>query len=293
MGTYTISDLEKITGVRTHTIRIWERRYNIMEPERTSTNFRHYSDKELKKLLNISILCQHGMKIGKIAFFNDEQINAQVVKLCLETNQPNVLIDSLVVCMIEMDDNRFVEIYNHSVAQIGIEETFEQLLFPFLERVGLLWQTNSVIPSQEHFISNLIRQKLIAAIENEMATHLINGERILFFLPENEFHELVLLFYSLIARKLGLHVIYLGASVPLDDIKSMEYIKPAQSLFITFTTSMGPENLSEYLKTLTKQFSDKKIYISGRQLKQQVVKTSRNVKIITSASDFKNAIQKK
>jgi len=292
MGVYTISDLEKITGIKAHTIRIWERRYNIIEPQRTSTNFRYYCDEDLKRLLNISILCQNGLKIGKIAFFNDEQIKARVVDLCLDTRNQSVQVESLIISMLELDEHRFSEVFTNSVIKMGFEETVELLLFPFLERIGVLWQAGSVYPSQEHFISNLIRQKLIVAIDGEMTKFKSSGACMIFFLPENDFHELSLLFYSLVARKENIEVVYLGSSVPLADIKTIDSVKPAPYLFTTVIASMGPDKLTEYLSNLSKQFSDKEVFITGFQLKDYQSKLPKNIRVVASASDFKKLYHK-
>jgi len=290
MSTYSIRDLEKLSGIKAHTIRIWEQRYHLIKPQRTNTNIRYYSDDDLIKLMNVSVLNQNGYKISKISQLADSQICEVVFKLNSEVPSLNTQTESLVMAMIEVDERHFNQVFDKSVESLGFEITFEQLLFPFLERIGVLWLSSTINPAQEHFITNLVRQKLIAAIDNEGVKTEVTHPRILFYLPEGEFHEIGLLYYNYLARKADFEVLYLGSSVPFRDIVRVDEIRPAQILFTSFVMSPGAGVLAEKIKRLKKAFPDKAVLVSGWQVKQEQPRLPENFLKIASSTDFKKAL---
>src|SRR5665648_887224 len=290
MSTYSIRDLEKLSGIKAHTIRIWEQRYHLIKPQRTNTNIRYYSDDDLIKLMNVSVLNQNGYKISKISQLVDSQICEVVFKLNSEVPSLNTQTESLVMAMIEVDERHFNQVFDKSVESLGFEITFEQLLFPFLERIGVLWLSSTINPAQEHFITNLVRQKLIAAIDNEGVKTEVTHPRILFYLPEGEFHEIGLLYYNYLARKADFEVLYLGSSVPFRDIVRVDEIRPAQILFTSFVMSPGAGVLAEKIKRLKKAFPDKAVLVSGWQVKQEQPRLPENFLKIASSTDFKKAL---
>lgn len=288
MAVYSIKDLEKISGIKAHTIRIWERRYQLIEPQRTSTNIRFYSDDDLKRILNVSILNQNGFKISKIASMSAEQLRERVLDLCLDTRNTDVQIESLLVAMLELDEAKFTNVLTNSIIKQGFESTVESILFPFLDRIGILWQAGTINPSQEHFISNLIRQKLIVAIDNEMQNFIPkSGKSIVFFLPENELHEIGLLFYSLIARKEGYNVIYLGAAVPIEDLKVIIETRNIDALFTSFVAAREKDELDSILHDLTNAVPDCPIFVMGLQIKEMKPNLSDKYQLVLSAQSFK------
>jgi len=291
MAIYSIKDLEKISGIKAHTIRIWERRYGLVEPSRTNTNIRYYSDADLKKLLNISILNQNGFKISKIAKLDDQQLRDRVLDLCIDAGKNNVQVESLMVSMLELDERKFLNVLSGSIINSGFEATVENVLFPFMERIGMLWQAGTINPAQEHFISNLVRQKIIVAIDNEMQNVSVNGPRIIFFLPEDEFHEIGLLFYSLLARKEGLEVVYLGISVPLTDLKLVHQVRPADVFFTSFVSAPGKDKLESTLGMLRNYFPRTPFLVSGLQLKELRPILPDDFTVISSAKNFKERIK--
>jgi DNA-binding transcriptional MerR regulator len=290
MAEYSIKDLEKISGIKAHTIRIWERRYKIVEPSRSETNIRKYNDLDLKRILNVSILNQNGFKISKIAKLDNKELKERVLDLCLDTCNVNVQIESLVVAMLELNEAKFNNVLTHSIIKRGFENTVEEILFPFLDRIGVLWQAGSILPAQEHFISNLIRQKLIVAIDNEMGT-IKSGKQITFFLAEDELHEIGLLFYSLLARKEGYNVIYLGMSLPFSDLKVVNEIQKADAFFTSFVSPPSKDELNTILATYKEEFPDTPFYLTGLQVKQYASGIPENFHMISSAQDFKKALQ--
>ncbi len=291
MAVYSIKDLEKISGIKAHTIRIWERRYGLVEPKRTLTNIRYYSDEDLKKLLNISILNQNGFKISKIACLNDQQLRDRVLDLCIDARNNNVQIESLMVSMLELDERKFLNVLSGTIIKYGFEDTVENVLFPFLERIGMMWQAGTVNPAQEHFISNLIRQKLIVAIDNEMQNINANGPRIIFFLPEGELHEIGLLFFNLIARKEGLDVVYLGMSVPLADLKLVNHVRPADAFFTSFVSARDKSELESVLQQLRDYFPNTPFFVNGLQIKELKPRLPEDFTVISSTKTFKESVR--
>ncbi len=291
MAVYSIKDLEKISGIKAHTIRIWERRYNLVEPKRTSTNIRYYSDEDLKRILNISILNQNGFKISKIAGLDDDQLRDRVLDLSLNARNNNVQVETMMVSMLDMDENKFLNALSASIIKHGFEESVEQILFPFLERIGVLWQTGTINPAQEHFISNLVRQKMIVAIDNEMQRKEPGGLRIIFFLPEGELHELGLLFYNLIARKEGISVTYLGVSVPLEDLKLVQEVTGAHAFFTSIVTARDKEDIEQLLREYRRNFSNLPFFVTGLQVKEQQPVLPDGFTVISSVKTFKEAIR--
>jgi DNA-binding transcriptional MerR regulator len=290
MSTYSIKDLEKLSGIKAHTIRIWEQRYRLIEPQRTGTNIRYYSDDDLVKLMNVSLLNQNGYKISKISELSDSQISDVMLKLNNEVPTLGNQTESLVMAMVEVDERQFNQVFETSVALLGFETTIEKLLFPFLERIGVLWLSGTINPAQEHFISNLIRQKLIAAIDREGIKSEGTHPRILFYLPEGELHEIGLLYYNYLARKADFEVLYLGSSVPFRDIIRIDEIRPVQLIFTSFVTSPGIGALTEKIKKLKKAFPDKAVLVSGWQIKQEQPRIPENFLKIASSTDFKKAL---
>ena len=190
MSKYSIKDLEKITGVKAHTIRIWERRYGIIQPERTETNIRFYSDQDLKRLLNIAMLNASGIKISHLAKLDSIDLEAKVLELSRTNQLEDTSIEKLILSTVNFDEDLFESILSKCLLEKGMEETISKILFPFFERIGTLWQVGSISPAQEHFISNLIRQKLFVAIDACSGQRNDKAPRILFFLKEEELHEI-------------------------------------------------------------------------------------------------------
>jgi DNA-binding transcriptional MerR regulator len=291
MAVYSIKDLEKISGIKAHTIRIWERRYGLVQPKRTATNIRYYSDADLKKLLNVCILNQNGFKISKIAYLDDQQLRDRVLDLCIDARNNNVQFESLIVSMLELDERKFLNVLSGTIIKIGFEDTVEEVLFPFLDRIGMLWQAGTINPAQEHFISNLVRQKLIVAIGNEMQNMKVRGPTIIFFLPEGEWHEIGLLFYNLIARKEGMDVVYLGMSVPLTDLKLVNQVRKADAFFASFVSARENKELEATLQQIRDYFPETPFFVNGLQIRALRPRLPEDFTVISSVKTFKEAIK--
>lgn len=291
MGKYSIKDLEKISGIKAHTIRMWERRYGLIEPQRTETNIRFYSDCDLKRLLNVSILNHNGIKISHIAGLTDAEIKSRVLDLSIDGRSSSVQIESLMVAMLELDETKFLNGLSSSIIKLGFEVSVETVLFPFLERIGVLWQAGTINPAQEHFISNLIRQKLFVAIDNEMQSPVQNGPRIIMFLSEHEQHEIGLLFYNLLARKEGMNVVYLGAGVPLEDLSLVYRLRPADVFMTSFITAMDKQEMEDLLREYHKRFPDIPFYLSGLQMELLQPELPEGFTVVNKVRVFKERLR--
>ena len=292
MAEYSIKDLERLTGIKAHTIRIWEKRYSIIDPKRTSTNIRFYSDSELKKILNVSILNSNGMKISAIANMNSEQLHERVMALNQVSDDSASFIDQLTIAMIELDEASFERILSLVTLKIGFEDTVTSVLYPFLDKIGILWQTGKINPAQEHFISNLIRQKLIVAIDSIPNHTNPKLPVVLLYLPENELHEIGLLFYSYLVKKIGYNVVYLGQSVPVNDLESVVEIRDPKILVTSLSSPIPQSNLHSYLENMSNEFSTKDIYISGFQISESLLENWDNIHYINNALSLKEILVK-
>ena len=283
---YSIKDLEKLTGIKAHTIRIWEKRYQLISPERTSTNIRFYSDSDLKKLLNVSTLNRNGMKISNIVSMDNEEISQRIMDISDTSKDFVNQIEQLIIAMIDMDESRFDRVLSSSVIKMGFDDTVIKILYPFFEKIGILWQIGTVSPSQEHFVSALVRQKIIIAIDGQSGSYKPDSKVFLMFLPSNEWHELGLLFYSYQVKKAGFKVIYLGQSVPYEDLVEVKEKHQIDYLFTSITTPLIQRKYAEYIQQLSISFPDNQIFITGYQTNEYTIELPENVKKINSPDDF-------
>jgi MerR family transcriptional regulator, light-induced transcriptional regulator len=287
MDRYTIADLEKLTGIMTGTIRIWERRYRIIKPHRTDTNRRWYDDDDLKRIINISILYRHGLKISKIAKLTGPQITEQVAILMKDSSDSDTQIDSLIMAMTEFNENTINDVLLKSIITRGFEVTFGTIVFPFLKRVGVMWHTGSVDIGAEHFVSNIFRKRLIAAIDTLPRNENPGRKKVILYLPENELHELGLLFYAFIAAKAGHEVVYLGQSTPFNTLSDVVERWHPDILITGTLTGLPVGRPEDYLVRLSSAFSESKILVSGTLAPAAVKKAFNNVFAVNSPIDLK------
>ncbi|HSH51759.1 MAG TPA: MerR family transcriptional regulator, partial [Bacteroidales bacterium] len=277
--------------IKAHTIRIWEKRYNLIVPSRTETNIRYYCDKDLKRLLNIAILNRQGIRISEIAKFSDKELGDRVVNIASDSGDAVHNIEQLVIAMVDMDEVKFDRILSRYIMHEGFENAVIKVIFPFFERIGILWQTGIINPAHEHFVSNLFRQKLMVAIDNIMVTDNQKAKKFILFLPEGEYHELGLLFYNYMIRKSGQIVYYLGSSVPFNDVVETSKMVNPDYLFTTITALLTKEEKVKYLKDLSQTFPLLKIFVTGQQIDQILKQPLSNVVKITSPHDFNETLK--
>ena len=262
MNKFTIKDLENLSGIKAHTIRIWEQRYSFLKPQRTATNIRYYSNQELKMLLNISLLNKYGYKISHINRMNNEELREKILTLGSSQAQQERIVNDLIQHMVDMDIEAFEEVLDNFIVTRGIEKAITYIIFPFLERIGILWLTDHINPAQEHLITNIIRQKIIVGIENIVTPFELKA-KVLLFLPENEHHELGLLFLNYLMKSRGVKTIYLGSNVPLNDLEFVVDLKKPDFIYTHLTTVIREFNFEKFLNNLKTRFSNTPILISG------------------------------
>jgi DNA-binding transcriptional MerR regulator len=270
MNSFSIKDLEAISGIKAHTIRIWEQRYSLIRPERTDTNIRRYSSEELRHLLNISLLNKHGFKISKISRMSDTEMQEKILSLNDADAQRDRIINDLVAKLSAMQLDEFEKQLDNFILSRGIEKTITQLIFPFLQKIGILWLTNNINPAQEHLVTNIIRAKLINGTECTHSHYKLN-KSFLLFLPESEYHELGLLFVQYLLKSRGAKVYYLGANIPLKDAAfAIRELKP-DIVYMHLTSTSSRFNLEKYMSNL-KIHSDKTPVIISGYITQQYKK---------------------
>lgn len=281
MSTYSIKDLEQLSGIKAHTLRIWEQRYDILSPDRTDTNIRTYDDNDLKLVLNIALLKDHGYKISEISKMPPEELSKEVLLISdKQLNYPDQ-IHALTISMLDLDEERFEKIVSTNTLQFGFENMMINIIYPFLSRIGTLWITGSIGPAQEHFISNLIRQKLIVAIDGQLPSLRPGAKKYLLYLPEGEMHEISLLFANYIIRSRQNKVIYLGQSLPFPELGFAHGIHKPDYIFTVITSVPGQNEIQRYVYKLAKEFPDSKILMTGYQVVGQDIDCPDNVEIIT------------
>lgn len=286
MSVYSIRDLEQLSGIKAHTLRIWEQRYNIVSPKRTDTNIRYYDDIDLKLILNISLLKDHGFKISQIAEMTEAEIKQEIVKITEKSLSSSEQVQALTLAMIELDEERFEKIIATNTLQLGFERTMMQIIYPFLVKVGVLWQTGAIHPAQEHFMTSLIRQKLIVAIDGQVAKLTSQSKKFVLFLPEGELHELSLLFAYYLVKTRNHKVIYLGQSLPLQDLHEVYKFYQPDYMMTIATSSPSQDTIQGYLDQLSQKFPDSKILLSGYQIVGQDLNIPSNGILIHKIDDL-------
>jgi len=288
LAIYSIKDLENLCGIKAHTIRIWETRYGIIKPQRTKTNIRYYQEEDLKHLLNIAFLNKNGTKISKIAKMSVEEIGKRVAEMSPVKLGNDTQMDALTLSMIEMDEFKFDRIISTNIQQIGFERAMLEVIYPFLDKLSLLWLTGSIYPVQENFISCLIRQKIIAAIDSIPPTpsKRISNKRFVTYLPEGENQELSLLLIHYLIKSRKNEVIYLGPKISIQDVKDACKVYEPDFIFTMVTETFTKTPVQTYLKTLSESFPNSQILISGYQVVVQQVKSSDNITVVSSINDM-------
>ena len=292
MANYTIKDLENFTGIKAHTIRIWEKRYNLIDPKRTSTNIRYYNDEDLKKLLNVSILSRSGVKISNIVNLSDAIISERILNLSHSKGDIEAQVEGLVLAMIDLDESKFEKIFNTAVINMGFEEAILKLMYPFFEKIGILWQIGAINPAQEHFITNLLRQKLIVAIDGISNSLNGNAKSFLLFLPEGEHHELGLIYYHYIIRKHKHKVYYLGETLPLEGLKEISALKNIHYIVTSITTAIPLSEVQAYINTLSDYFKKATIFLTGIMVKNINFPLPPNTFLIEDVNKLKEELDK-
>ncbi|MBP7515182.1 MAG: MerR family transcriptional regulator [Flavobacteriales bacterium] len=246
--------------MKAHTIRIWERRYGLLDPDRTDTNIRTYSSEELKTILNVAFLNRHGVKISHIAALSRAERDRRVKEVADDKSDPDISLNALKLAMLSYDADLFERTSDAFRAVEGFRALAERLYVPLLEHVGVLWQSNTICPAQEHFASNMVRQKLVAAIDQARPLPRLEGKLHVLYLPENEIHEIGLLYLHYRLRIAGERTIYLGQSVPMEDLAQVADQFTGPITFIAVLTAFPhSDDLPPHLQKLRASMPDDRI----------------------------------
>jgi len=273
---FSIKDLENLSGIKAHTIRIWEKRYNLLKPQRSDTNIRHYSLESLQKLLNVSFLNSHGYKISKIAKLKEEEIPISVREIASRGKVKHHAINAFKMAMLNFDQVLFFNTYNNLLGEKTFREIFYEIFIPLLEEIGVLWQTDTISPAHEHFISTHIKQKILLNIEKLQSLEpKPDSKTYVLFLPDNEIHDIGLLFVNYELRSRGLHSIFLGESVPMQSLTDLLTFFDEITFISYFTVKPSEDNeVIQYLRDFQQLLLNKNVdfYILGKRLENIDIK---------------------
>ncbi len=278
MVIYSIKDLEKLSGVKAHTLRIWEKRYGIICPKRTKTNIRYYLDEDLKKVLNIAFLNKKGYKISKIAALKASDIQRKVAEYSDMNISFDDQLDALTLCILELNESKFSKILDKNINQKGFQETMVQVIYPLLDKLSMMWMSGSIKSVHEHFVSNIVRRKTVTAIE-DLKDAKAEAPSFLIYLPESENHELSLLYLHFLLKAEGMRVINLGINLPIDDVLDGCKISQPDYVFVIINESLSGSQLDEYLHYLDAGLNESMLLLSGIQAVNPNVKIPENAQV--------------
>ena len=295
MNLFSISQLQQFSGIKAHTIRMWEQRYNALKPNRSEGNTRYYDNIQLKRLLNIVSLMSAGFKVSDLCVMPDEKLftllDDHLKDPLPQDDTAEYFISQLLSAGMTLDETYFEKIFSSCVLRLGIRNTYVRVIYPMLTRIGMMWVTDKISPAYEHFISNFIRQKIFVAIDS-LPPPKSSGKTWLLLLPENEFHEMGLLFSHYLIRQSGDKVIYLGSNVPLDTLSGIKnQVNPSQLLLFVVHQSEH-DKLQEYLAGLKKIFSHSKIHISGSEKVTGRINRGNHYNLIHSVEDLEKELSR-
>lgn len=286
MAVYSISDLEKLTGIKAATLRAWEQRYDIVTPKRTSTNIRYYLDDDLRELLNVALLNKNGLRISKIAKMREEERAERVAAISSINVSPDTQLDTLTLSTVEMDEFRFSHIVDANIRQRGFEETMLQVIYPFLDKIGVLYFTGSITAVQEAFISNLIRRKLIAATDALPAPEMKEGPSFCLYLPEGERQELSLLFINYLLRRRHFPTIYLGGDISPADLAAVTARRQVDYFFTIFSDAFVHEPVEQHVETVLRGCPDSQLLLTGYQAMMHDFSDNKRVKSVSGLEEL-------
>lgn len=284
MAGYTIKELENLSGIKAHTLRIWEQRFNFLKPNRTDTKIRRYSDEELKLVLNIALLTRHGYKISQISQMGKAELWEAILSLENAEAQQERIISELIQHMVDMDIDAMEQVLDTFILSRGVEKTILQVIFPFLEKVGIMWCTSRIVPAQEHLVSNLVRQKLIVGIDTIHSIRRKNKSVIL-FLPEGEYHEIGLLFISFLLKSRGVQIIYIGADISMSDVAFVAETKKPDFLYCHLSSGKKFK-MDKFLNSIYQHFSSQPVIISGSLVATYDKKIKKPVRLLKTSEEI-------
>jgi DNA-binding transcriptional MerR regulator len=295
MSFYKISDLENLSGIKSHTIRIWEQRYGMLEPLRTDTNIRYYDDNQLRKLLNVVSLINAGNKISAVAKLTVEEIEHRIESISNSNDiglKEGIFINQLITAGLSYNESEFNKHYKETVETFGFIEAYGKVIYPMLQKIGYLWRSDDLNPAQEHFVSTLLKQKVYTAIDNLKVKKTKNTKWLL-FMPEHDHHDLGLLISSYVLKSVGMNVTFLGADVPFDNLKQAYDVLNPSHLLLFVVARHKKGSIEELQKNLSQHMKGAQSVICCTDETAKALPTILNQLVITSYSDFLDLINSK
>ena len=268
MGYFSISDLEQLSGTKAHTIRMWEQRYGVLQPTRTATNIRMYSDDDLRHLLNVTTLCGRGQRISQVARMSDDEIKAAVLACSADAHDYNLHVNALLAAMLSLDEPQLNQLFVEAAQQLGFEQMMLRIAYPLLQRIGLMWLSGAVNPSQEHLLAHLLRQKMLAATD-ALPSAPKAAPRWVLFLPSDELHELALLFMNYALRVRGHHTLYLGQNLPTADLGAVCKTYKPNAVVTVLTLQPERGRVFEFAEEVIAQCPDRLVVLYGPLARQE------------------------
>lgn len=293
MNQFSISQLSSFSGIKPHSIRMWEQRYGALQPGRSSGNRRYYDNTQLRRLLNIVSLSEAGYKISELSIMSDRQLFSLLKKIySAETNHHSLtgyFSNQLIAAAMEYDEPGFEKVFAHCFLRYGLKDTFRNILYPVLNRLGLMWAYNELPPAQEHFLSNLIRQKLFTAID-AVATPPAKAGKWLLFLPEGEFHDIGLLLAHFFIKQAGHPSVFIGSDLPVSSLDSaVQAIEPRRLLLFLVHNDVA-ENIQQYVRQLAKKHSRLEIFVAGKPQLLSLLPPAKNVRLLQNIEDLEQEL---
>lgn len=294
MNNFSISQLAQYSGLKPHTIRIWEQRYNALQPSRSEGNTRYYDDNQLRRLLNIVTLSATGHKISDLCIMKDTQLFKLIQEHNIETEsfQHGYYINRLVAAAMTFDEISFEKIFAHCLLRFSMQEVYIKIVYVLMQRMGMLWAADVIPPAKEHFVSNLLRQKFFTAID-ALAAPKYHDQVWICFLPENEFHEVGLLFATYLIRLSGRRVIYLGSNLPWNSLSGAVKETKATHLLTFFVKKNTNEYYEEVFNLLKSSYPQKKVYIAGDPSSINSIKLPGNISWLSSPDELEQVLKNK
>jgi len=290
MNRFSIKDIENLTGIKAHTIRIWEQRYGILQPKRTATNIRYYDSEDLKLALRVALLNTYGYKISRIHQMNPTEMNSLIGKVGDKDFRLQALVNEMLEATLAVNIELFESLIDDYIRKNGLEQAVEGLIFLFLEKIGLMWLSDRIFPAQEHLISNVIYRKIAVAIEQLPPKQQGDGPAVLLFLPEGEIHDLGLLYVFYLLRKFKKDPIYLGPNSPLREVAFVQEVKRPEHIYIHLTSIVEEFDCNKYLQKVSKLFPQCHIYVSGSMLHSRKYHQPDNMQFLFNLSEVKEAL---
>ena len=292
MNLFSISQLSKFSGIKPHTIRIWEQRYDALTPNRSEGNTRYYDNNQLRRLLNIVSLIKADYKVSEISSLPDKKLFKLINELAgneFKNSTSDYFVLQLISAGMNFDEVNFDKIFSHCLIKYGVKGAYLEIIYPVLKRVGIMWTADLIPPAAEHFISNLIRQKLFTIIDSMPVAKGSSGSWLL-FLPENEFHEIGLLLSHYMIRLSGVKSVFLGSNVPLESVKETVNMSSPDNLLVFLTHNNSKSELQHYINRLSQQFKNRKIWVAADMDILKGITFNKNVTCLFSVENLEQIL---